>query len=144
MPLSAGETAWNENHIADFRAHGGAITQGPLKGSNVLLLTTIGAKSGEPRISPLGYTRDGDRWVVVGSNSGFAHDPAWLANIRKDPLVTVEVGTEHVRARATITSGAERDRLWAAHVAAIPAFARYEEMTERTIQVVTLERLSGG
>src|SRR6185295_11333037 len=64
-------------HVADFRAHGGRITQGPLEGANVLLLTSTGVKSGEPRLTPLGYTRDGDRWVVVGSNSGHAHDPAW-------------------------------------------------------------------
>jgi deazaflavin-dependent oxidoreductase (nitroreductase family) len=142
MPLSAGETVWNQNHIADFRAHGGAITQGPLAGANVLLLTTIGAKSGEPRISPLGYTRDGDRWVVVGSNSGSANDPAWLANIRANPLVTVEVGTESFAAEATITTGDERQRLWDAHTTAIPAFAQYETMTQRQIQVVALERVA--
>jgi deazaflavin-dependent oxidoreductase (nitroreductase family) len=140
MPLSDGETAWNQNHIADFRAHSGAITQGPLAGANVLLMTTIGAKSGEPRISPLGYTRDGDRWVVVGSNSGHPRDPAWLANIRADPHVTVEVGPETFPALATITTGPERQRLWAAHKAAIPAFAQYETMVTRELQVVTLER----
>jgi deazaflavin-dependent oxidoreductase (nitroreductase family) len=140
MPLSAGETAWNENHIADFREHGGTITQGPLAGANVLLLHTTGAKTGKDRISPLGYTRDGDRWVVVGSNSGAHHDPAWLANVRKEPRVTVEVGSETFPAVARITTGEERDRLWNAHVAAIPAFGRYEAMAGRTIPVVTLER----
>jgi deazaflavin-dependent oxidoreductase (nitroreductase family) len=140
MPLSAGETVWNKNHIEDFRAHGGTITQGPLAGANVLLLTTTGVKSGEARISPLGFTRDGDRWVVVGSNSGHPHDPAWLSNIRANPRVTVEAGTESFPAVATITTGAERERLWAAHTAAIPAFAAYENMTTRVLQVVTLER----
>jgi deazaflavin-dependent oxidoreductase (nitroreductase family) len=140
MPLSAGETAWNQNHIADFREHGGAITQGPLAGANVLLLTTTGARTGESRLSPLGYTRDGDRWVVVGSNSGAANDPAWLANIRKDPHVAIEVGTETFPGIATITTGAERQRLWEAHKTAIPAFARYETMVERELQVVALER----
>jgi deazaflavin-dependent oxidoreductase (nitroreductase family) len=144
MPLSAGEIAWNENHIADFRAHGGAITQGPLMGANVLLLTTTGARSGEPRVLPLGYTRDGDRWVVVGSNSGHPRDPAWLANIRADPHVIVEVGTETFPAIASIATGAERQRLWEAHIAAIPAFAEYETMVAREIQVVTLERVVGG
>jgi deazaflavin-dependent oxidoreductase (nitroreductase family) len=142
MPLSAGEEAWNRNHIADFRAHAGAITQGPLAGANVLLLHTTGAKTGAERISPLGYTRDGDRWVVVGSNSGASEDPAWLGNVRKQPRVTVEVGTDTFPAIARITTGEERDRLWAAHVAAIPAFARYEGMAGRTIPVVTLERAS--
>ena len=142
MPLSAGETAWNQNHIADLRAHGGKITQGPLAGANLLLLHTIGARTGEPRISPLGYTRDGDRWIVVGSNSGYVEDPAWLANIRHDRNVTVEVGTETFAAIATITIGDERQRLWDAHTAAIPAFAAYESKVERQIQVVVLERTS--
>ena len=80
----------------------------------------IGAKSGEPHVSPLGFTRDGDRWVVVGSNSGYAHDPAWVANIRADPHVGIEVGTEAFAALARITSGDERQRLWDAHKAAKP------------------------
>ena len=140
MPLQPSEVQWNADHIADFRAHGGQVTQGPLKGSNLLLMTSIGARSGEPRITPLGYSRDGERWVVVGSNSGSDRDPAWLANIRLDPNVTVEVGMEQFPARAVIATGDERDRLWASHVAAIPAFGRYEQMTDRTIPVVTLER----
>jgi deazaflavin-dependent oxidoreductase (nitroreductase family) len=140
MPIPDSEVTWNENHVADFRAHGGQVTEGPLKGSNLLLMTSIGAKSGEPRVTPLGYTRDGERWVVVGSNSGFDHDPAWVANIRSTPIVTIEVGTERFAARATITTGAERERLWASHTAAIPAFGRYEQMTARQIPVVTFER----
>lgn len=143
MPLSAGEAVWNQNHIDDFRAHGGAITQGPLAGANVLLLTTTGAKSGEPRISPLGFTRDGERWIVVGSNSGQPRHPAWLGNVRANPSVTVEVGTETFPALATITTGAERLRLWDAFKAAIPAFAKYEEMAGREIPVITLERVAG-
>jgi deazaflavin-dependent oxidoreductase (nitroreductase family) len=106
-------------------------------------MTSIGAKSAELRITPLGYTRDGERWVVVGSNSGQDHDPAWLANIRLDPNVTIEVRTDRFPARAVIATGKERDRLWASHVAAIPAFGRYEQMTDRTIPVVTLERTDG-
>ena len=144
VPLSPGETAWNRNNIADFRAHGGTITQGPLAGAKVLLLTTTGSKSGEPRVSPLGYTRDGERWVVVSSNSGQAHDPAWLANVRADPRVTVEVGSQTFPATATVTIGAERQRLWDVHKAAIPAFAAYETMTDRVLHVVTLERADPG
>jgi deazaflavin-dependent oxidoreductase (nitroreductase family) len=140
MPIPPSEVTWNENHVADFRAHGGRITQGPLAGSNLLLLTTTGAKSGEPHVSPLGFTRDGERWVVVASNSGYAHDPAWVANIRADPHVEVEVGTEAYPAIARITTGDERQRLWAAHKAAIPIFERYETMTERELPVVMLER----
>jgi deazaflavin-dependent oxidoreductase (nitroreductase family) len=136
------EIAWDEAIVADFHEHAGQITQGRLAGANLLLMTSIGAKSGEPRISPLGYTRDGDRYVVVGSNSGLPHQPAWLANIRANPVVSVEVGVETFEARATITAGSERQRLWAAHVAAIPHFATYQNMTERELQVVAIERLA--
>ncbi len=141
MPIPPSEVDWNETHLADFRAHGGQITQGPLKGANVLLMTSTGARSGEPRVTPLGFTRDGDRWVVVGSNSGYAHDPAWVANLRADPQVIVEVGTEAFPALARITSGEERERLWTAHKTALPVFARYETMTDRELPVVTLERV---
>ena len=136
------DAAWNEQIEADFHAHAGEITQGRLAGANLLLMTSIGAVSGEPRTAPLGYTRDGDRYVIVGSNSGRPEQPGWLANIRANPVVSVEVGVETFRARATITTRTERERLWASHVAALPHFANYEHMTERELQVVTLERIA--
>ena len=142
MPRKPDEIAWDVGILADFHAHAGQITLGRLAGANLLLMTSVGAKSGEPRIAPLGYSRDGDRYIVVGSNSGLPHQPAWLANIRANPIVSVEVGTETFKARATITAGAERQRLWAVHVAELPHFARYDNMTERELQVVAIERLA--
>lgn len=144
MPVDAREVAWNEGIIADFRAHGGQLTIPPFVGANLLLLTTIGAKSGVPRTSPIGYTRDGERYVIVGSNSGGPTNSAWLYNVRADPTVTVEVGTETFRARATETVGAERRRLFDAHADAIPQFRKYEGMTERELPVVVLERIASG
>ena len=143
MPRKPEEIAWDEAILADFHEHAGQITRGRLAGAKVLLMTSTGAKSGAARIAPLGYTRDGDRYVVVGSNSGLPHQPAWLANIRANPYVSVEVGSETFKARASITTGAERQRLWTAHVAEIPHFANYENMTERELQVVVIERLAG-
>ena len=142
MPRKPDEAAWDEGILADFHEHAGQITRGRLAGASLLLMTSIGAKSGEPRIAPLGYTRDGDQYVVVGSNSGLPHQPAWLANIRANPIVSVEVGIETFKARATIAASAERQRLWAAHVAELPHFANYDNMTERELQVVTIERLA--
>jgi deazaflavin-dependent oxidoreductase (nitroreductase family) len=142
MPRKPDEIAWDDGILADFHEHAGQITRGRLAGANLLLMTSVGSKSGEPRIAPLGYSRDGDRYVVVGSNSGLPHQPAWLANVSANPVVSVEVGTETFMARATITSGDERQRLWAAHVAALPHFARYESMTERELQVVAIERIA--
>lgn len=141
MPLDPQETAWNESTIKDFRAHGGQITSGPLAGSRLLLLMTTGARSRETHVAPLGYTMDGERFVVVGSNSGRPQDPRWLRNVGADPMVTVELGESRFRARATIMSGAERRRLLDAHIAAIPIFGRYEAMAGRELPVVTLEMI---
>ena len=140
MPVQAGELSWNAQMIADFREHYGQITQGRLAGSNMLLLTTTGAKTGTSRTIPLGYSRDGETYIVVGSNSGKAEHPQWLANIAANPTVTVEVGTEKFNATATITSGAEREHLWQVHTQAIPYFLEYEKQVERQLQVVALVR----
>ena len=110
MP-DARENDWNSSIEADFRAHGGQITEGPLKGASLLLLTSTGARSGLPRLAPVGYHLDSGRYIVVGSNSGRDEQPSWLANVVKDPVVTVEVGAEKFRARAWIAEGAERRRL---------------------------------
>jgi deazaflavin-dependent oxidoreductase (nitroreductase family) len=134
--------SWNETILADFRAHAGQITDGRLKGASLLLLTTTGAKSGQPRTAFLGYHLDGGRYIVVGSNQGRDEHPAWLENVRKNPMVTVEVGTETFRARATITEGAERRRLLDARIAAVPQFGVYQGMTKRELPVVALERIN--
>ena len=138
MPIDTTERAWNVNLAAELRANEGKVTSGPLAGSDLLLLTTTGARSGQPRISPLGYSRDGDRYVVVGSNSGRDWNPAWVANVMANPEVSVEVGGKSFKARATIETGAERRRLLDAHIAKIPIFERYETMTDRPLPVVTL------
>jgi len=132
---------WNETIIADFHAHGGQITVGRLAGSSMLLMTTIGAKTGEPRTVPVGYHREGDSYIVVGSNAGRDEQPAWLANVRKNPLVTVEVGTEKFQARARITEGAERRRLLDDRIAAVPQFGEYEKKTARELPVLVLDRV---
>lgn len=127
--------------IDDFRTHGGEVTQGVHTGRTVLLLTTTGAKTGEQRIAPLVSTRDGDRYVIVASKGGAPAHPAWYLNLVADPLVTVEVGRGTIAARATVTEGAKRDRLFAAHAAEFPYFVGYQEKTSRVIPVVLLERL---
>jgi deazaflavin-dependent oxidoreductase (nitroreductase family) len=141
MPIDDRETSWNASTIADFRAHDGAITIGPLAGSNILLMTSTGARTGQPHVAPLGYTRDGERYVVVGSNSGRPANPEWLRNIEAQPSVTVEVGTERFQAIATVAAGEGRRRLLDAHIAAIPIFGRYEQMAGRQLPVVTLTRV---
>ena len=144
MPFNTAAAAWNRRIIDDFRAHDGKVTIPPFVGADLLLLTTVGAKSGIRRTTPLGFTRDGERLVIAGSNSGEPTDPAWVTNVAAQPMVEVEAGAERFRARATIATGAERERLWARHIARIPAFAGYERMTDRQIPVVVLERLADG
>ena len=127
--------------ITDFRANGGEVTSGPFAGRPVLLLTTKGAKSGQPRLAPVVYSRDGDHYVVVASKGGSPTHPAWYHNLLANPIVTVEVGGETFEARAWVTEEAERDRLFEQRAATNPNFAEYQRRTTRVIPVVVLERL---
>ena len=133
--------SFNESLIEDFRAHGGQITSGPFTGRSLLLLTTRGARTSQERTIPLAYSRDGDRLVVVASKGGAPRHPAWYHNLRSHPEVTVELGPEKFRARATVADDTERRRLFDQHAARMPAFAEYEKKTARKIPVVVLERL---
>ncbi len=131
---------FNQAIIADFRAHGGKVTMDPFVGAPVLLLTTTGAKSGQPRTSPLVYARDGDRYVIFASKGGAPTNPDWYHNLVAHPTVTVEVGAEKFQATATVPDGAERDRLFDAQARAMPGFAEYQKNTTRRIPVMVLER----
>ena len=130
--------------IEDFRAHGGAVSSGPFAGRSVLLLTTTGAKSGQPRLAPLVYTRDGDHYVIVASKGGAPTHPAWYQNLVAHPIVTLEVGPEKFQARARVAQGPDRDRLFAQLAAINPGFNDYQKRTSRVIPVVVLERLLEG
>jgi deazaflavin-dependent oxidoreductase (nitroreductase family) len=140
-PSPAGRGAWGQALIDDYRANG-AATQGPFVGRQVLLLTTIGSRTGEPRTTPLVYTRDGDRLVIVASMGGAPAHPFWFNNLVANPIVTVELGRETFRARATVASPAERRRLYDRHAELHPGFVEYEQKTDRVIPVVLLERIS--
>ena len=132
--------SFNERVIEDFRSHDGQITSGPFTGRSLLLLTTKGAKTGDERTSPLAYSRDGDRLVVIASKGGAPTNPAWYHNLRTHSDVTVEIGTEKFSAHAQVVSEPERRRLYDQHAARMPAFAEYEKKTARKIPVVVLER----
>ena len=137
----AAPASWEETLIADVRAHGGRPSRGPLAGHPILLMWSRGAKSGVERRAILTYSRDGEDLVVAGSASGADQDPAWITNVAKEPRVRLEVAGETFDATATVeASGAERDRLWRAHVMALPWFGDYEQQTSRVIPVVRLHR----
>jgi deazaflavin-dependent oxidoreductase (nitroreductase family) len=131
---------WNTAIIAEFRANGGRVG-GPFEGSDLLLLTTTGARTGEERTSPVGYVRDGDRLVIVASAAGAPNNPAWFHNVRAHPRVTVEVGKTRLTAVATVPARPERDALWAKVTTAQPGYAEYQKNTDRVIPVVVLASL---
>lgn len=138
----ADRAAFTQALIEDHRAHGGQITFGPFKDRPVLLLHTMGARTGQPRIAPLVYSRDGDRYVVMASKGGAPDNPAWFHNLETHPRVTVEAEGQTFAARAIVPERAERDRLWKAHVAQHPGFADYERKTTRVIPAIVLERIA--
>ena len=132
---------WNDSIIAQFRANGGQMTSGPFTGRTLLLLTTKGAKTGAERTSPVVYSRDGDRFVIIASKGGAPTHPAWYHNLRAHPEVTLEVGREKFRARASVATDAERRRLYDKHAERMPTFWDYEKKTTRKIPVVVLDRI---
>jgi len=136
--------AFNAGVVEDFRAHQGTITVGRFAGRKLLLLTTTGARSGEERIAPLAFTRDGEHYVVIASKGGSPTSPDWYHNLVANRRVIVEVGAERFTATARVTSGEERERLYAAQAALMPGFAEYQKQTNRSIPVVVLERSPGG
>ena len=132
--------AFNAGVVEDFRAHQGTITVGRFAGRKLLLLTTTGAKSGQERVAPLAFTRDGEHYVVIASKGGSPTSPDWYHNLVANRRVIVEVGAERFTATARVTSGEERERLYAAQAALTPGFAEYQKQTNRSIPVVVLER----
>ena len=132
---------YNQNLIADLRAHGGHATSGNFVGRQVMILTTTGAKTGEKRESPLAYTVDGDTIIVVASKGGAPTHPAWYHNVVANPNVIVEVNGDRFEATAHVATGGERRRLYDGHVAVHPGFADYEARTGgRVIPVIVLQR----
>ncbi len=130
----------NDPVIAAFREHGGKV---PGRQWPVILLTTTGAKSGQPRVNPLNFSVDGDRLVVIASKGGSPTHPDWYRNLVANPEVTIEVGEERFKARASVPKREERDRIFAGVVAKMPGFGEYQQNTDRLIPVVLLERLAG-
>jgi len=132
---------FTKNLMADIRANG-RPKSGYFEGKPVMVLTTTGAKSGQPREAVITFSRAGDDYVVVGSKSGEPEDPAWFTNLRVNPDVTVEADGKKFRARATVAEGADRDALWDSHVAEHPQFGDYPSKTTRVIPIARLHPLA--
>ena len=130
--------AFNPAVIEQCRAHGGHV---PGRQDPVLVLTTTGATSGVPRTTPLKYSLDGDRIVVIASKAASPTHPDWDHHLVANPQATVEIGTETFPVCATIAAGEERARLFNAQAALMPLFADYQQQPTRQIPVMVFERM---
>ncbi|MCD4525704.1 nitroreductase family deazaflavin-dependent oxidoreductase [Nocardioides sp. cx-173] len=128
---------FNQQVIAEFRANHGRVG-GRFEGAPLLLLHSTGAKSGQERVNPMMYLRDGERYVVFASRAGADTHPDWYRNLKAHPEVRIEVGDEELAVRAVEVTGEERDRLYAQQTALYPRFGDYQDQTSRVIPVVAL------
>jgi deazaflavin-dependent oxidoreductase (nitroreductase family) len=129
---------FGDEHVRAYRETDGARGY-HWRGTTILLLTTIGSKTGEPRTTPLIHRTDGDRYVIVASKGGAPEHPAWFTNMQQNPEAEVQVLGEKIPVRMTVAEGTERARLWDAMVEVWPAYEDYRAKTDREIPVVVLE-----
>jgi len=129
---------FNTNIIEEFRNNKGKVA-GPFQGMPMVILTTKGRRTGNPHETPLVPLEDDGKLFVFGSMGGAPKHPAWFLNLRDNPRVTVEHGTDKFEAEAKIISGEEHDRIYAKQAQRVPQFAEYQQKTKRQIPVVELK-----
>jgi deazaflavin-dependent oxidoreductase (nitroreductase family) len=130
----------NERVIKEFRSNGGKVGT-PFANMPMILVNHTGAKTGKSYTTPLVYTRDGDRVVVIASKRGAPNNPAWYHNLVAHPTVTLEIGTESFKAKARVATGDERERLYNQQAAQMAVFNEYRAKTTRKIPVIVFERV---
>jgi deazaflavin-dependent oxidoreductase (nitroreductase family) len=140
--MSEAESLFGDAHVERYQETGGEVGHEWKRGSKILLLTTRGRSSGEPRTIPLIYEEDGDRYVIVASKGGAPQHPGWYRNLEKNPEVELQVRDEVFPARARTAEGEERERLWQLANQQWPDYDKYQTKTDREIPVVVLERAS--
>jgi deazaflavin-dependent oxidoreductase (nitroreductase family) len=141
MPDNESIKTFNKTIADEFRANDGKVG-GQFEGADLLLLTTTGAKSGQPRVSPLAYFRIDGKLLIIGSFAGADINPAWVHNLRANPSAHVEFGTDSSDVTARELPSAERDELFSQITAAAPGFAEYQAKTTRVIPVFELQPAS--
>lgn len=124
-------------HIFLYRMSQGRVG-GRVASLPILLLITIGRKTGKTRTMPLGYMQDGDRYVIIGSNGGANSHPGWYFNLKNNPQTTIEIKGEKRSVTAEIITGEERSRLWQQLIAISPQYETYQKSTTREIPLVGL------
>ena len=127
-------------HVERYRATDGEEGYYWRRGTTILLLTTVGRRSGQERVQPLIFREDDGRYVIVASRGGSPEHPAWYVNLREHPEVEVQIKGERFRARARTAGPDERPRLWELMTEVWPDYDAYQEKTDREIPVVVLER----
>ena len=128
---------WNAQIIAEFRKNHGKVG-GNFEGAPLLLLHTIGRRSGKPRVNPVMYLKDGDRYFVFASKAGADSHPDWFRNLQEQPDVRIEVGDQTIDVHAEEIRGQERNRLYERQASIYSGFADYQRKTKRVIPVVAL------
>ena len=129
------------DHVRAYRETDGELGHDWQQGTSVLLLTTTGRRSGEPRTTPLIYGRSGDDYLIVASNGGAPEPPGWYRNLSEQPEVEVQVLGDRFKARARTATAEEKPAMWQEMVGHWPDYDEYQQRTDREIPVVVLERL---
>jgi deazaflavin-dependent oxidoreductase (nitroreductase family) len=132
--------AFNTSIVDEFRSNGGRVG-GPFEGATLLLLTTTGAKSGQPRLAPLAYLTIDGKMIIIGSKAGADTNPDWVHNLRANPAAHIEVGTDAYDVSARELPAEERDETYPKVVALAPGFGEYQEKTSRVIPLFELQRV---
>ena len=132
--------AFNKSIIEEFRANDGKVG-GPFEGATLLLLTTTGAKSGQPRLAPLAYLSIDGKMIIIGSKAGADTNPDWVHNLRANPSAHVELGTDAYDVTARELPAEERDEAYPKVVHVAPGFGDYQAKTTRIIPLFELQRV---
>jgi deazaflavin-dependent oxidoreductase (nitroreductase family) len=138
--MTDGTQLFGQEHVKRYLETDGEIGHDWKRGAPILILTTKGRHSGEPRVMPLIYGRHGDDYLVVASKGGSDQPPAWYLNLEADPSVEVQVKADRFRARARTATPDEKPPLWRTMTEIWPDYDAYQRNTEREIPVVVLER----
>ena len=139
MSASNDDELFGPEHVQVYRETGGERGY-HWRGTTILLLTTTGRSTGEPRTMPLIHRTDGEHWVVVASKGGWPEHPQWFQNLEAQPEATIQVRAEEIPVSASIAQGEERARLWSLMTEVWPAYDEYQAKTDREIPVVVFER----
>ena len=130
---------FGQEHVRRYRETNGQEGH-DWQGTHTLILTTTGRKTGQERSTPLIYGRTGDAYLVIASQGGADHHPAWYLNLEADPEAEIQVKADRFKVRARTATADEKPGLWSTMASQWPRYDDYQRKTDRDIPVVVLER----